>query len=95
MLQYPPLYNITRPKNKTIAEVLASSPHILYWRRILVGSNLLTWNSLRMHLESISLLQDQDPFLWVLSPNGVFSVKSMCVALLSNNLPMLTGPWGS
>lgn len=87
MLQYPSFYNTTRPKNTTVAEVLASSPPNFSWHRNLVGSKLLAWNSLWMCLDGISLLQDQDLFFWVLSPNGVFSVKSMYVALLSNNFP--------
>jgi hypothetical protein len=87
MLQYPSFYNTTRPKNTTVAEVLASSPPNFSWHRNPVGSKLLAWNSLWMRLDGISLLQDQDLFFWVLSPNGVFSVKSMYVALLSNNFP--------
>ncbi|WVZ95101.1 hypothetical protein U9M48_040905 [Paspalum notatum var. saurae] len=35
--QYPCLYNIARPKNITIAEVLSSSPPNLSWRRDLNG----------------------------------------------------------
>ncbi|WVZ91642.1 hypothetical protein U9M48_037786 [Paspalum notatum var. saurae] len=43
--QYPYLYNIARPKNITIAEVLSSSPPNLSWRRDLVGV-LLTKDNL-------------------------------------------------
>ncbi|WVZ51380.1 hypothetical protein U9M48_002532, partial [Paspalum notatum var. saurae] len=87
--QYPCLYNIARPKNITIAEVLSSSPPNLSWRRDLVGAKLIAWNDLLPHIANLTLLQESDSFHWNLTQNGVFSVKSHYQALIRVEVPNL------
>ena len=74
--QYPCLYNITRPKHVTIAEVLSGPSPNLSWRRDLIGPKLVAWNNLLSRIANIELAHEQDEFHWNLHPNGKFSVKS-------------------
>ncbi|WVZ71541.1 hypothetical protein U9M48_020116 [Paspalum notatum var. saurae] len=87
--QYPCLYNIARPKNTTIAEVLSSSPPNLSWRRDLVGPKLVAWNHLLPRIANFELSQEPDDFHWNLTQNGVFSVKSLYQALIRVEVPNL------
>ncbi|WVZ91839.1 hypothetical protein U9M48_037962 [Paspalum notatum var. saurae] len=87
--QYPCLYNIARPKNITISEVLCSSPPNLSWRRDIVGPKLVAWNLLLSCIANITLVQEPDSFHWNLTQNGVFSVKSHYQALIHHEVPNL------
>jgi hypothetical protein len=87
--QYPSLYNIVRRKFETIETVLKSDNINLAWRRSLIGSKLVVWNELRPKLVNIALTQDRDIFRWNLHPNGQFSVKSLYLALIKEDVPNL------
>ncbi|WVZ87770.1 hypothetical protein U9M48_034358 [Paspalum notatum var. saurae] len=69
-VQYPCLYNIARPKNITITDVLCYSPPNLAWRRDLVGPKLVAWNNLLPRIANITLLEEPDSFHWHLTKNG-------------------------
>ncbi|WVZ87323.1 hypothetical protein U9M48_033978 [Paspalum notatum var. saurae] len=85
--QYPSLYNIARFKFISIAEAMSASPPNFSWRRQLFGTNLDNWLSLLSRIDGLELSQDQDTFLWNLTPNGRFSVKSHYAALMIRNVP--------
>jgi hypothetical protein len=87
--QYPSLYNIVRRKFETVETVLKSDNINLAWRRSLFGSKLVAWNELRQKLVNIPLTQDQDIFHWNLHPIGQFSVKSLYLALIKEEVPNL------
>jgi hypothetical protein len=87
--QYPGLYNITRAKFKTIAEVLTNNETIFSWRRTLFGSRLTEWNELRSRIANIQLTQEDDVFHWNLTQSGQFSMKSHYQALIKNEVPNL------
>ncbi|WVZ53316.1 LOW QUALITY PROTEIN: hypothetical protein U9M48_004280, partial [Paspalum notatum var. saurae] len=87
--QYPCLYNIARPKNSTIAEVLSFFPPNLSWRRDLVGPKLEAWNNLFPRIANFTLSQEQDSFHWNLTQNGEFSVRSHYQALIRVDVPNL------
>lgn len=80
--QYPGLYNITREKFKTIAEVLTNNENIFSWRHTLFGSRLTEWNELRSRIANIQLTQEDDVFHSNLTQSGQFSVKSHYQALI-------------
>ncbi|WVZ50897.1 hypothetical protein U9M48_002104, partial [Paspalum notatum var. saurae] len=87
--QYHCLYNIARPKNNTIAEVLSFSPPNLSWRRDLIGPKLEAWNNLFPRIANFTLSQEQDSFHWNLTQNGEFSVRSHYQALIRVDVPNL------
>ena len=68
--QYPCLYNITRPKHVTKAEVLGTCPPNLSWHRDLIGPKLVAWNNLLPRIANITLGHEPDVFYWNLTPNG-------------------------
>jgi hypothetical protein len=87
--QYPSLYNIVPRKFETVETILKSNNINLAWRRSLIGSKLVVWNELRQKLVNIALTQDQDIFRLNLHPNGQFSVKSLYLALIKEDVPNL------
>jgi hypothetical protein len=40
-----------------------------------------------LHIANITLTQESDPFHWNLTQNGVFSVKSLYLALIRKEAP--------
>jgi hypothetical protein len=74
--QYLALYSIVRRNSDTTAIVMATSPPDVTFRRDLIGSRLVAWNSLLHHLEAIHLSPGPDEFQWNLHANGTFLVDS-------------------
>jgi hypothetical protein len=52
-----------------------------------VGPKLVSWNNMFLHIANITLTQESDPFHWNLTQNGVFSVKSLYLALIRKEAP--------
>jgi hypothetical protein len=77
--QFPSLYAITHWRNVSVATVFSTVPLNIYFRRGLVGNNLVQWFRLVAH---IRFNDAQDKFIWGLFQNGTFSVKSMYNALI-------------
>jgi hypothetical protein len=87
--QYPSLYNIVRHKNVTVAHVLAQTPLNISFRRMLLGNRWTLWLQLCRKLMTVNLNDEQDLFVWELTTNGKFTVKSMYEDLMSDNTPYL------
>jgi len=93
-LQYPHLYNITYRKNKTVAEVVGFEPPNVDFRRSLHGFRAQEWQELTTKLTEIHLNEQPDVFIWLPLKSGLFSVKSMYVKLLDQNvLPIPRFHW--
>jgi hypothetical protein len=87
--QYPSLYNIVLYKNVTVAHVLTQVPLNIRFRRVLSGNKWTEWLHLCQRLMQVHLNHDSDRFVWKLTPNGVFSVKSMYEDLINDNTPYM------
>jgi hypothetical protein len=75
--QYPSLYNIAQTKNVLVADVLGQAPLNIAFRRSLTGNKWTNWLHLCRRLMRIHLNEDQDKFVWNLTTNGLFTVKSL------------------
>jgi mannosylglycoprotein endo-beta-mannosidase len=83
MRSYPTLYNITRRKNVTVADVLNSVPLNMSFRRALVGGNLECWLRLVESIIPVQLNENNDVFVWNSNgKGGKFTVKAMYNELL-------------
>ena len=60
--QYPSLYNIARRKQDTVAQVLATNPPDIPWRRDLIGNKLVMWNNFLPRIANIVLNHNEDEF---------------------------------
>jgi hypothetical protein len=87
--QYPSLYNIVHHKNVTVAHVLSQTPLNISFRRLLVGNKWTLWLQLCRKLMRIHLSDENDRFVWNLSTNGLFTVKSMYEDLMNDHTPFL------
>jgi hypothetical protein len=85
--QYPSLYNIVHHKNTTVAYVLAQTPLNITFRTILSGNKWTSWVSLCRKLMRVNLNEDNDRFVWDLTPTGLLRVKSMYENLMSDHTP--------
>jgi hypothetical protein len=87
--QYPSLYNIVLYKHVTVASVLSQVPLNIRFRHVLVGNKWTEWLHLCQRLMQIRLNNNSDRFVWKLTPNGVFSVKSMYEDCMNDNTPYM------
>ncbi len=82
--KYPSLYAIVRRRSSSIATVMGSVPLNVAFRRALVGQNLDCWHELCSSIVHIQLNDSSDTFRWNFHQNGLFSVRSMYLALINN-----------
>jgi hypothetical protein len=87
--QYPSLYNIVQYKNVTVANVLSYAPLNISFRQVLNGNKWMDWSHLCRRLMTISLVNEQDKFVWNLTTSGIFTVKSMYEDLMNDHTPCL------
>lgn len=87
--QYPSLYNIVHHKNVTVAQVLTQSPLNITFRRMLIGNKWNSWLQLCRRLMLVQLSEEDDRFVWNLTTNGLFTVKSMYEDLMCDHTPFL------
>jgi hypothetical protein len=87
--QYPSLYNIVRHKDVTVAHVLAQTPLNISFRRVLLRNKWTLWLQLCRKLMRINLSDDNDRFVWSLTINGTFTVKSMYEDLMNDHKSFL------
>ena len=73
--KFPSLYYVVSNKQMMVADVFASSPINLSFRRNLVGNNRELWFQLVERLMLVQLTNEPDQFIWKLTPSGVFSVN--------------------
>jgi hypothetical protein len=88
-IQYPLLYNIVHYKNVSVAHVLGQSPINIGFRRGLSGNKWTAWLHLCQRLLPIKLSMEPDHFVWKLTTNGSFSVKSMYEDMMNDHTPFL------
>jgi hypothetical protein len=84
-IQYPSLYNIVRRKNVLVADVLSVAPLNIEFRRALTGNKWDTWIQLVCRLMRISLMDEEDRFVWRLTELRCFTVKSMYVDIMNGH----------
>jgi hypothetical protein len=83
--QYPTLYNISRRKSDTVAQVLSATPLNISFRRYLAGNNMVLRNNLVTRVALlVDLVDSEDVFHWNLHQHGQFSVHSTYLALINN-----------
>jgi hypothetical protein len=82
---YPNLYNVVQRKNVLVADVLASVPLNILFRRSLTGIKWTEWLHLCNRLISVQLRTTPDKFKWNLTASSVFSVKSMYLEYMNGN----------
>ena len=58
--QYPHLYNITRKKQDTVADILSTPIPNISWRRDLIDNKLVMWNNLVSRLAIVELSQEEE-----------------------------------
>jgi hypothetical protein len=87
--QYPSLYNIVNHKNVLVAHVLAHVPLNIGFRRVLSGNKWTTWLHLCQRLMMVNLNNEPDCFMWKLTTNGLFTVKSMYEDLMNDHTTYL------
>jgi hypothetical protein len=87
--QYPSLYNIVHHKKVIVAQVLAEPPLNITFRRLLNGSKWTSWLQLCWKLMMVTLNEEDDCFIWRLTSNGLFTVKSMYEDLMCDHTPFL------
>jgi hypothetical protein len=82
---YPSLFAITRKRHILVVSVISTIPLNISFRRGLVGDNLNRWHNLVTRVANTRISNMEDKFIWGLHQNGGFSVKSMYLALISDN----------
>jgi hypothetical protein len=82
---YPTLFAITGKKHISVASIFSTIPLNISFRRGLVGNNLNWWHKLVAQVSNTRLWNREDKFIWGLHQNGIYSVKSMYLALISDN----------
>jgi hypothetical protein len=87
--QYPSLYNIVRRRNVLVSDVLTSNPLNIEFRRTLSTDKWEVWLLLLHRLIRVNLTEDPDVFVWNLTTNGVFSVKSMYTDMMNGHTVFL------
>jgi hypothetical protein len=84
--RFPSLYNLTRKKGSSVADVFRSVPLNVSFRRGLTGANLEAWFRLVSLVLVVQVNSAKDVGEWVLHQNKKFSVNSMYLALMSNGI---------
>lgn len=87
--QYPTLYNIVQRRDVSVQSVLGETHPNLAFRRALTGNKYERWLHLLERLMDISLTTQPDSFVWGLTNSGVYTVKSMYLYLLNDNIVFL------
>lgn len=85
-LQYPMLYNIVQRKEDYVSTILQSTPLNIQFRRALVGARWDAWLHLVERIMQVHLAEQSDSIRWILTKNGVFSVKSMYSHLINTGI---------
>jgi hypothetical protein len=84
---YPALYNIARDRQTTISKVVSSRPLNISFRRSLVDNNPRQWLHLVARVSNVVLVDRDDYFKWLLTKNGLFTVRSMYLHAIDTHLP--------
>jgi hypothetical protein len=87
--QYPSLYSIVHRKQVTVENVLNHSPLNIMFRRTLTDNRWQLWLQLVQRLMTVQLNNEKYVFIWVLTTNEIFTVKSMYLDLLDDDTKYL------
>ena len=88
--QYPSLYSIVQNKDVLVHDVLAGAPPLnMIFRRALIGDRWDAWSHLCLRLMDIDLTLNSDTFVWKLTNNGMFTVKSLYEDLMNDHTVFL------
>ena len=88
--QYPSLYNIVHHKEVSVASVLSQAPPLnIGFRRVLTANKWTRWLHLVSRLIDVQLTNQRDAFVWKLTNNGVFTVKSLYLDFMSGHTHFL------
>jgi hypothetical protein len=82
-LRFPSLYNLARRKNSTVACVFSTVPLNISFRRGLAQQLRVQWFQLVSLVAHTELNSNRDLFRWNLTANGMFTVKSLYLHLLT------------
>jgi hypothetical protein len=69
-----------------VAQVLSTVPLNVSFRRDLVGENLVDWHKLVQEVVTVNLNDDKYTFIWDPDRNGTFSVPSMYLAMIQDEV---------
>jgi hypothetical protein len=76
-------------KNVLVTNVLGQTPLNIGFRWLLTDNNWNEWLHLYQRLMSVQLSDEPDKFIWNLTTNGVFTVKSMYEDLMNGHTTFL------
>jgi hypothetical protein len=88
-VQYSSLYHIVQHKKVSIAHVLSHAPLTISFRQALMGNRGSRWLHLARRLVDIHLTNKPDMFVWKLTKNGLFMVKSLYLDLMNDHTKFL------
>ena len=86
-VRYPSLYNIVRDPHATVANVMATRPLNISFRRALMDNKLVEWLNLVSQIAHIDLVDRLDSFRWNLTKSGLFTVRSFYLHLIDTHPP--------
>jgi hypothetical protein len=89
-VQYPSLYHISGLVS--IAHVLSHAPLNIIFRQALTGNKGSRWLLLARRLVDIHLTNKPTTFVWKLTKNGLFMVKSLYLDLMNDQTKFLRLP---
>ena len=87
--QYPMLYNIAHRKQVLVASSFPNGILNITFRRTLIGNKWDKWLELVHRIRQVNITNEHDIFIWRLTVNGSFSVKSIYVDLLNEHTKYL------
>jgi hypothetical protein len=70
----------------TVEDVLSMVPLNFSFRRFLNQNNRRLWNELVRRIMHVRLKDQADVFIWNLHQNGQYTIKSLYLALISNDV---------
>ena len=83
--QFPRLFSISLNKLETVKNVFANGMNSLRFRRTRVGELGTQWAEMFRLLDRVALTETPDKLRWKLTESGVFSVKSLYLAMQVRN----------
>jgi hypothetical protein len=88
-VQHPSIYHIVHHKQVSIAHVLSHTPLNISFRQALTGNRGSRWLHLARRLMDIHLTNESGTFVWKLTRNGLFTVKSLYLDFMNDHTKFL------
>ena len=86
-VKYPSIYNIMCDPHATVANVMATRPLNVSFKRALVDNKLVEWLNLVAQIAHVDLVDGLDNFRWNLTKSGLFTVRSFYLYLIGTHSP--------